>query len=147
MSRLPLHHGVNLALLGLFPLAWFAPLAEAGVLPWFSGTEITVAGGVMDLWEVDPLLALLVALFAVVIPWGKTAMLAAIHRGWAGPAGLIEAIGKLSMADVFLVALYVVVVKGVGIGRVEPAWGLWLFTACVLASLWVGWRTHRGPAA
>ena len=39
------------------------------------------------------------------------------------------------MADVFLIALYIVVVKGVGIGKVETAWGLYLFTACILASI------------
>ncbi len=47
------------------------------------------------------------------------------------------------MADVFLVALYIVIVKGVGIGHVSTAWGLWLFTGCVLASIWVGWATRR----
>jgi hypothetical protein len=47
------------------------------------------------------------------------------------------------MADVFLIALYIVLVKGVGIGHVASAWGLWLFTACVLASLWVGFETKR----
>ncbi|MEM0924047.1 MAG: paraquat-inducible protein A [Pseudomonadota bacterium] len=140
---MPFHHLLNLALLIAYPLAWLAPLATAGVLPWFSGDEITIAGGVIDLWEVDPALSLVVALLAVVVPWGKTAMLAAIHRGWRGPIWVIEAIGKLSMADVFLIALYIVVVKGVGIGHVTPAWGLWLFTACVLASIWVSWRTAR----
>ena len=39
------------------------------------------------------------------------------------------------MADVFLIALYIVVVKGMGVGRVETAWGLYLFTACILASV------------
>ncbi|MEL6476687.1 MAG: paraquat-inducible protein A [Pseudomonadota bacterium] len=140
---MPFHHLVNLTLLAVYPLAWFAPLATAGVLPWFSGNQITIADGVRDLWEVDPALSLLVALLAIVVPWGKTVMLVAIHRGWQGPAGLIEAVGKLSMADVFLIALYIVVVKGVGIGHVTPAWGLWLFTGCVLASIWVSWKTAK----
>jgi hypothetical protein len=51
--------------------------------------------------------------------------------------------GKLAMADVFLIALYVVISKGIGVGRVEIAWGLYLFTALILASLWIGWRTNR----
>ena len=55
-----------------------------------------------------------------------------------------DAVGKLSMADVFLVAVYIVIVKGVGIGHVSTAWGLWLFTGCVLVSLWAGWATRRG---
>ncbi|MEM8790771.1 MAG: paraquat-inducible protein A [Pseudomonadota bacterium] len=138
---MPLHHIVNLALLIGYPIAWVAPLARAGFLPWFTGDTITVLGGVQDLWEVDAALAFLVAFFAVIMPMAKTGMLAAIHRGWRGPVSLIAAIGKLSMADVFLIALYIVVVKGVGVGHVTPAWGLWLFTACVLASIWIAWQT------
>ena len=138
----------NLALLVLYPAAWGAPLARAGLLPWFSGDEITILGGVADLWQADAALAVLVAAFAILIPYAKTCVLAAVHFGWLGPGALplVEAVGKLSMADVFLVALYIVVVKGVGIGHVSTAWGLWLFTACVLASICIGWATRRAMA-
>lgn len=137
---------VNLLLLIVYPAAWFAPLARAGFLPWFSGSEITILQGISDLWKIDMVLSLLVALLAVVIPYAKTMALTAVHFGALGRGALpvIEIIGKLSMADVFLIALYVVVVKGVGIGHVTPAWGLWLFTGCVLASIWVGWATLKG---
>jgi len=135
----------NILLLILYPVSWIAPLARAGFLPFFSGTEITILGGVRDLWQSDAALAALVAAFAIVIPYGKTLCLAAIHYGHLGPRALplIEIIGKLSMADVFLIALYIVLVKGVGIGHVASAWGLWLFTGCVLASIWVGFETKR----
>jgi len=97
------------------------------------------------LWGIDKALSILVAVLAILIPYAKTIALSAIHFGKLGPASLpmIETVGKLSMADVFLIALYVVVVKGVGIGHVETAWGLWLFTVCVLASIWVGWATKK----
>ena len=136
---------LNLVLLLLYPASWLAPLARAGWLPYFSGNEITILGGVSDLWQSDPSLAALVGLFAIVIPYAKTLCLAAAHFGYLGPRALplIEIIGKLSMADVFLIALYIVLVKGVGIGHVVSAWGLWLFTGCVLASLWVGFATKR----
>lgn len=137
------HHLMNIALLAAYPVAWVAPLAEAGVVPWLSTNEISIWGGIRDLWSVDPGLSLLVAALAIAIPYVKTLLLCLIHRGWQGPLVAIEAVAKLSMADVFLVALYIVIVKGVGIGSVTPAWGLWLFTACVLASIWVGWRTRR----
>jgi uncharacterized paraquat-inducible protein A len=142
---LPPAVAVNLLLLVLYPAAWLAPLARAGILPFFSGTEITVLGGVRDLWGNDAALATLVALFAIVIPYGKTLCLAAIHFGRLGPRALpaLEVISKLSMADVFLIALYIVLVKGVGIGHVVSAWGLWLFTGCVLASIWVGVDSRR----
>ena len=139
------HVVANLLLLLLFPVAWAAPLARAGILPWFSGDEMSVLSGVGQLWEVDRALAVLVAAFAILIPWGKCWLLVAAHSGWAGPRAVaaVEAVGKLSMADVFLVAVYIVVVKGVGIGHVSTAWGLWLFTGCVLVSIWVGWATRR----
>ena len=142
------HVAANLLLLLLFPVSWAAPLARAGILPWFSGDRISVLGGVGQLWQDDPALAVLVAAFAILIPWGKCWLLVAAHFGWAGPAAVaaIEAVGKLSMADVFLVAVYIVVVKGVGIGHVTTAWGLWLFTGCVLVSIWVGWATKRAMA-
>ncbi len=144
---------LNLALLALFPASWLAPLARAGFWPFFfAASEITVLSGVRDLWASDAALAVLVALFAIVIPYAKTLALALIHLGALGPRALpaIEAIGKFSMTDVFLVALYIVVVKGVGVGSVSAAWGLWLFTACVLASIWVAHVTRRrlgAPAA
>jgi uncharacterized paraquat-inducible protein A len=136
---------LNLLLLLLYPASWLAPLARAGWLPYFSGNEITILGGVNDLWQSDASLATLVALFAVVIPYTKTLVIAAVHFGYLGARALpvVEIIGKLSMADVFLIALYIVLVKGVGIGHVVSAWGLWLFTACVMASLWVGFETRR----
>ena len=135
---------VNLALLVIYPIAWFAPLATAGMFPWlFKGKAISILGGIGDLMEADIALAILVALFAVLIPYAKTIALAMIHAGKIGPGKLwlIDVIGKLSMADVFLIALYIVMVKGVGVGSVATAWGLWLFTLCVLASMWVSWAT------
>lgn len=133
----------NLLLLILYPAAWLAPLARAGMLPWFSGSELTIVQGVADLWEIDPALSALVAVLAILVPYAKTVAISAIHFGYLKERALpvIEAIGKLSMADVFLIALYIVVVKGVGIGHVTTAWGLWLFTGCVLGSIAIGWAT------
>lgn len=135
----------NLALLLLFPAAWLAPLAEASILPLFGGDTISVYGGVTALWDDDPLLAALLALFAVVMPYVKTVALAAIHFERLGPRALpaLEIIGKLSMADVFLIALYIVVVKGTAFASIESQWGLWLFTICVLTSMAVSHLTKR----
>ena len=47
------------------------------------------------------------------------------------------------MADIFLIAIYIVLAKGVGVGRVETGWGLYLFTFCVLASLAISHLTPR----
>lgn len=135
----------NLSLLILFPIAWFAPLMRAGLLPLFGLNEISVITGMQALWESDVALALLVTAFALFAPYLKTIGLALIHFNLLRRKALptLSWLGKLAMADVFLVALYIVVVKGVGFGKVETAWGLYLFTACILASIVISTLTAK----
>ena len=135
----------NLTLLILFPIAWFAPLMRAGLLPLFGLSEISVISGLQSLWGSDVFLALLVTFFALFAPYTKTIGLALIHFGYLRRKALpaLEILGKLAMADIFLIALYIVVTKGIGVGKVETAWGLYLFTACILASLLIGYLTRK----
>lgn len=135
----------NLALLVLFPVAWFAPLMRAGLLPLFGLSEISVVTGLQALWESDVVLALLVSFFALFAPYVKTLGLALVQFRLLDPVALpaLGWLGKLAMADIFLIALYITIVKGIGIGRIETAWGLYLFTACILASLLIGLAEHR----
>jgi uncharacterized paraquat-inducible protein A len=100
-------------------------------------SEITVLTGLKSLWGTDMVLAVVVAAFALVAPYLKTLGLSFVQFGYLDARALpaISALGKLAMADVFLIALYITVVKGIGIGRIETAWGLYLFTACILTSL------------
>lgn len=135
----------NLALLVLFPVAWFAPLMRAGLLPLFGLSEISIISGMQSLWDSDVALALLVTFLALFAPYVKTIGLALIHFGLMRRKVLpvLSILGKLAMADVFLVALYITIIKGIGIGRVETGWGLYLFTFCVLASLLIGHLTAR----
>lgn len=142
-APLPLLLG-NLALLALFPLAWTAPLVRTGFLPFVDGDAVSVFSGIASLWSSDPWLAGLIALFGVAMPLAKTLALAATHMGRLGPRAMpaLELLGKLSMTDVFLLAVVIVVAKGVGIGRVTSDWGLYLFTACVLASMLVAHVTR-----
>jgi uncharacterized paraquat-inducible protein A len=137
---------LNLALLILFPLSWFAPLMRAAVLPLFGMDEISVVTGLQSLWGTDAALALLVTFLAVFAPYAKTIGLSLIHFDLLKPAALpvLSILGKLAMADVFLVALYIVLAKGAGVVTVETAWGLWLFTGCILASFVISSRTAGG---
>lgn len=127
----------NLALLILFPIAWTAPLMRAALLPIFGLSDISVLSGIMALWQTDMALAILVASLALAAPYAKVLLLAAIQFGILGPRALpaLHLMGKLAMADVFLIALYIVIAKGAGYVTVQTAWGLYLFTACILASL------------
>ncbi len=135
----------NLALAVLFPISWFAPLLRAGLLPLFGLSEITVISGLQALWRTDVALALVVSFLALFAPYLKIIGLALVHFHLARRRilGALEILGRLAMADVFLIALYIVVVKGIGVGRVETAWGLYLFTGCILASLAIGHLTRR----
>lgn len=138
-----LDKALNLALLVLFPVAWFAPLMRAGLLPLFGLDEISVMTGLQSLWGTDIPLALLVTIMAIFAPWLKTIGLALLHFRLLSPRVLpaLHIMGKLAMGDIFLLALYIVVVKGVGMATVEVAWGMYLFTACILLSMWIGYRT------
>jgi paraquat-inducible protein A len=137
---------LNLSLLVLYPVAWMAPLMRAGLLPLFKLDEISVLSGIGALWsDGEVALAAIVILFALVAPIAKTICLTLIHLSRL-PARLLptlQVLGKLAMADVFLIAVYITLAKGISVGRLETAWGLWLFTGCVLVSLGLGVWTAR----
>ena len=140
-----MHRYLNLALLVLYPIAWWAPLMRAGLLPLFSLDEISVLTGLQSLWASDVFLALVVTVFALFAPYLKTIGLALLHWRLLSPRLLpvLHFLGKLAMADIFLIALYITLSKGIGVGRIETAWGLYLFTACIIASIWISWRTGQ----
>lgn len=104
--------------------------------------------GLQALWEKDVVLALLVTLFAIFAPYVKTIGLALLHFRMLSPRVLpaLHILGKLAMADIFLIALYIILAKGIGLGRVETAWGLYLFTGCVVASLGLSILSARSNA-
>jgi len=137
----------NYALLILYPVAWFAPLLKAGfILPIFGLTEISVVSGLQSLWENDVALALVVTMLAIFVPYMKTIAIALIPARLLSPRllPLLTWLGRLAMADVFLVALYIVIAKASAPTHIETLWGLWLFTGCVLASLVISALTpHR----
>ena len=135
----------NLALFILFPIAWWAPLARAGLLPFFGLNEMSILSAISVLVAEDWILAVLVIFLALIAPLGKAIALAAVHFGRLTKRSLpiLDVVSKLAMADVFLIAVYIVVAKGVGVGRIETAWGLYLFTACVVISMIVTHATKR----
>ncbi|MDA5094374.1 paraquat-inducible protein A [Aliiroseovarius sp. KMU-50] len=137
---------LNLALLIAFPLSWFAPLMRAGLnLPFFGTDEISVISGLQTLWQKDVFIALLVTFFALIAPLVKSLGLALIQFGQMRRKMLpvFNVMGKLAMADIFLVALYIVIVKGVTLAKIEVAWGLYLFSACILISLGISLLMSR----
>ncbi|MFA3915884.1 paraquat-inducible protein A [Ruegeria hyattellae] len=138
---------LTLSLLILYPIAWFAPLMRAGLLPIFGLSEISVITGLQALWGTDVFLALLVTFLAIFAPYLKTLGLVLVQWGLLDTRLLptLQVLGKLAMGDIFLVAVYISVVKSIGVGTIETAWGLYLFTGCILASLLLGYLTKATP--
>lgn len=136
---------LTLSLLVLYPVAWFAPLMRAGLLPLFGLSEISVITGLQSLWESDVFLALVVTGFALFAPYLKTIGLALVQWDLLSPRLMpaLHVLGRLAMADIFLIALYITLAKGIGVGRIEVAWGLYLFTACILSGLVLHHLTER----
>ena len=135
----------NLALLAAFPVSWAAPLLRAGWLPFFELDAVSILTGLQAIWARDPILAAIVTFLALFAPMAKTAGLALVHFRLGSPRllGALAILGRLAMADVFLIALYIVLAQGAVMGRLETAWGLYLFTGCVLASLALSQATKR----
>ena len=143
--------GVTCTLLVAYPLSWTAPLLRAGLLPLFGLSEISILTGIVSLWKTDVFLALIVALFALIAPMAKILWLILLQWDKLSMRGLrwLEHLGRLAMTDLFLIALYITAIKGLGVGRVEVAWGLYLFSGCILLSLVLSaltpWIVQRDP--
>jgi len=118
---------------------------RAGLLPIFGLSEISVVTGLQSLWRSDVVLALIVTAFAIFAPYLKTIGLALMQWNLLDvrvqPA--LHILGKLAMADVFLIAVYITLAKGIGYATIEVAWGLYMFTGCILASITLGLITER----
>lgn len=135
----------TLSFLILYPIAWFAPLMRAGLLPIFGLSEISVITGLQSLWGSDAALALIVTFFAIFAPYLKTIGLALVQWDLLDTKvqPVLHVLGKLAMADIFMIALYITLAKGIGYATIEVAWGLYMFTACIIASLILSLATER----
>lgn len=144
----------NAALLVLFPVAWFAPLMTVALTWrfWSDGVQYSILSSLQTIWAEDAALALVVTGLAVLAPLVKVLGLMLVLAGLlSGVAlGVLAAVGRLAMADVFLIAVYIVVLRGLEGGSITLHWGLWLFTGCVLGSLLLSLLTEahlrRGAA-
>ncbi len=141
------------ASLALVPLTWWLPLFTARV-PFLWRHDVSIASGLVELWRLDLLLFAAVLLFSVLVPLVKGTALVWVwyrtpdHRVRAA-LDRLALLGKLAMAEVFLLAVILVGIKGVGVGTVEVTWGLPVFVAAVLLSLAASiWATAaiRPPA-
>lgn len=129
---------VNLVLTLALPVVWFLPLVRNSAFLVFS-YELSIANGMMELLAVDWLLAVVIFLFVIVAPLLKGFIYIAL---WFLPwrlgrhaLALGKHLARYAMADIFLVALSIVIVKGLGVGSIELRYGFYLFAGYVLYSL------------
>jgi hypothetical protein len=107
--------------LALVPVTWWLPLFTARI-PFLWRQEVSIASGLLDLWRLDLVLCLVVLFFSVLAPLAKGAAL--VWVWYRVPAHLarrqldrLAILGKLAMTEIFLLAVIIVGLKGVGIGR------------------------------
>ena len=85
----------TLSLLILYPIAWFAPLMRAGLLPIFGLSEISVITGLQSLWKSDIFLALVVTVFALFAPYIKTIGTAPLERCDLSKVDVVKGLMKI----------------------------------------------------
>lgn len=128
-------------------LSWWLPLLTMRV-PFLWREDMSVVTGLLELARLDLFLFLVVLLFSVLMPLAKG--LLTLHVWYRVPVGQarrllprLALLAKLSMTELFLLALGIIAFKGVGIGQIEVRWGLYVFAGVVLASLAASVWTER----
>jgi hypothetical protein len=106
---------------------------------------------VHDLFLIDKFLFVIVVLFGIFLPVMK--MIASVVFWYCLNIGAVRKgsdvlglISKFSMLDVMLLAIFVIVFKGVGVGTIEVRYGLYIYASFVLASLALGLAIGRAAA-
>jgi paraquat-inducible protein A len=134
-----------------FPFVLFLPLLTTRI-SLISYHEIFLAQVAYDLFFKDKFLFVIVFVFGFVIPTLKMILSVVCwysSETWLGRylSPKIDILSKLSMLDIMLLAVFIIVFKGVGIAVVQVRYGLYVYTGLVVASLIVNVLvTHRARA-
>lgn len=120
-------------------ISWHLPLFRTELLV-FLENDVTLLGAVVTLAETDLFLCSIVVLFGMVIPFMK--LLALLYAWFALPQARarswiksISGFSKFSMLDVMLIAIVIVGIKGIGMGKVTVEYGLYVYAVVVLSVL------------
>lgn len=123
------------------PITWHLPLFRTELLV-FLENEVSLLGAVMVLAETDLILCAIVVLFGMAFPVAKLSAL--LYAWFAMPRAkapcwinFIGKVSKFSMLDVMLIAVVIVGLKGVGMGRVQVEYGLYAYAGVVISALLV----------
>lgn len=128
----------------LFLAGLFSPIITLNKFIVVENTFSVVGGVVGLLHDGQIFLFVLVGVFSILLPAMKLGVLyrllsGGIHAGLAMPRylHLMHLYGKWSMLDVFVVAVLVVAVKLGVIASVEMRFGLYLFAAAMLLTMYL----------
>lgn len=119
-----------------FGLGLTLPLVVMEKLLFFTETP-SLIGILTGLWAgEEPILALLVGLFSLVLPSIKILLLhvAAFRGRKSRSVGLLGVVGKWSMMDVLLVALVIFSAKTSGLATATALPGLWFYTIATIGT-------------
>lgn len=120
---------------------------------WFFTRDITILSGIRQLIEGgQPVLGGLIFVLSVVVPLAKAAigLVVSLFVRSAGPAlsgllGIFSFLGKWSLADVFILAIGVIVADGQLLTVANLGPGIYFFAAGAILS-WIGTMALHGRA-
>jgi paraquat-inducible protein A len=128
----------------VFPVTWFLPLLTTTKIIFKN--DVSLYSGCLILLQSEIFLFVVVALFGGIVPMIKFVLLIWLWYG-ANEARarrlfpVMYLMDKFSMLDIFLVALLVVMIKGLG-GDIEIRYGCYVFIFVVLAASVVSARIY-----
>jgi paraquat-inducible protein A len=134
----------------LLVAAWFLPMMSVQRFIFWQD-ELSFAAALLELAESGETgLFAILFVFSVAFPAAKITLAFLLWRrvDAKGPnltryLGLIEHFGRWSMLDVFVVALSVVAIKISIVADVQVHWGIYMFAAAILTSMFVVHRLTR----
>lgn len=138
---------LNVAALICLGLALFTPLVNVKMVIF--DDSVSILGLIDLLWqEGEIVLAAVILVFSVVFPLAKlsaTQTAYAIVPRQTGRAMIpvIEKLAKWSMAEVFIVAVTIVILKSSLIAKASAAMGLYFFLASFACAALTLWHTRR----
>jgi len=120
-----------------YPIAWNVPILKTSYLGLIYFREISVIDLITSLWLKDWVLSLILVIFSILSPMIKVIYLFLQNFGLISKNSnsFIFLLNKVSMTEIFVISIYIVLLKDLWIKELDVAWGIYLYTLCGLLSL------------
>jgi hypothetical protein len=122
-----------------WPYVLFTPMLSTRIM-LLARSELVPAGILVDLYRHDKFLFILVGIFGIVLPVGKSFLIAitwycAPALTFRRMAPIFSAVSKLGLLDLFVAANVIIAVKGVGVAAIRILPGFYFFAAVAISTL------------